>query len=104
MSEAAQADLVQRAARVFPGGVLGSHRSGPGLEFVVRGGRGAHLWDTNVCNQECLRRGVVKAVNKIYVSLAHSDADVAETLGVFDQALAVLAARTGAARDLELRA
>jgi glutamate-1-semialdehyde 2,1-aminomutase len=46
MSEAAQADLVQRAAHVFPGGVLGSHRSGPGLEFVVREGRGAHLWDT----------------------------------------------------------
>lgn len=41
------ADLVQRAARVFPGGVLGSHRSGPGLEFVVREGRGAYLWDTN---------------------------------------------------------
>jgi glutamate-1-semialdehyde 2,1-aminomutase len=39
-------DLVQRAARVFPGGVLGSHRNGPGLEFVVREGRGAHLWDT----------------------------------------------------------
>lgn len=41
------ADIVQRAARVFPGGVLGSHRNGPGLEFVVREGRGAHLWDTN---------------------------------------------------------
>lgn len=41
------ADLVQRAARVFPGGVLGSHRSGPGLEFVVREGHGAYLWDTN---------------------------------------------------------
>jgi glutamate-1-semialdehyde 2,1-aminomutase len=40
-------DLVQRAARVFPGGVLGSHRSGPGLEFVVREGRGAYLWDTD---------------------------------------------------------
>jgi glutamate-1-semialdehyde 2,1-aminomutase len=39
-------DLIQRAARVFPGGVLGSHRSGPGLEFVVREGRGAYLWDT----------------------------------------------------------
>ncbi len=39
-------DLVQRAARVFPGGVLGSHRSGPGLEFVVREARGAYLWDT----------------------------------------------------------
>ncbi|MGH7323964.1 MAG: aspartate aminotransferase family protein [Candidatus Rokuibacteriota bacterium] len=39
-------DIVQRAARVFPGGVLGSHRHGPGLEFVVREGRGAYLWDT----------------------------------------------------------
>ncbi len=40
------ADLVRRAAGVFPGGVLGSHRAGPGLEFVVREGRGAYLWDT----------------------------------------------------------
>src|SRR3989449_7071774 len=40
-----QTDLLQRAARVLPGGVLGSHRSGPGLEFVVREGRGAYLWD-----------------------------------------------------------
>jgi glutamate-1-semialdehyde 2,1-aminomutase len=39
-------DLVRRAAQVFPGGVLGSHRNGPGLEFVVREGRGAYLWDT----------------------------------------------------------
>jgi glutamate-1-semialdehyde 2,1-aminomutase len=45
-------------------------------------------------NEECLRRGVVKAVNKIYVSLAHSDADVDELLGVFDAALAAVAART----------
>ena len=42
-------------------------------------------------NAELLRRGVVKAVNKIYVSLAHSDADVNETLGIFDEALAALA-------------
>jgi len=47
-----------------------------------------------IFNEECLRRGVVKAVNKIYVSLAHTDADVEETLGVFDQALAAVAART----------
>jgi glutamate-1-semialdehyde 2,1-aminomutase len=46
-------------------------------------------------NQELVRRGVVKAANKIYVSLAHSDADVDETLAIFDQALAALAA-TGA--------
>jgi len=42
-----QKDLLERAARVLPGGVLGSHRSGPGLEFVVREGRGAYLWDMN---------------------------------------------------------
>ncbi|HEU5194232.1 MAG TPA: aminotransferase class III-fold pyridoxal phosphate-dependent enzyme [Methylomirabilota bacterium] len=45
-------------------------------------------------NEECLRRGVVKAVNKIYVSLAHSDADVDETIAIFDAALAAVAART----------
>src|SRR5215510_10668433 len=39
-------DLVRRAHRVLPGGVLGSHRNGEGLEFVVREGRGAYLWDT----------------------------------------------------------
>src|SRR5258708_33694276 len=41
-------------------------------------------------NQALLRRGAVKAVNKIYVSLAHSDADVDETLGIFDEVLACL--------------
>jgi glutamate-1-semialdehyde 2,1-aminomutase len=45
-------------------------------------------------NEECLRRGVVKAVNKIYVSLAHTPADVDETLGIFDAALAAVATRT----------
>src|SRR6267142_2008663 len=40
-----QEDLLRRAAAVLPGGVLGSHRSGPGLEFVVREGRGAYLFD-----------------------------------------------------------
>ena len=45
-------------------------------------------------NEECLRRGVVKAVNKIYVSLAHTDADIDETLGVFDEALAAVKRRT----------
>ena len=45
-------------------------------------------------NEECLKRGVIKAVNKIYVSLAHTDADIDETLSVFDAALAAVAART----------
>src|SRR2546421_1793006 len=40
-----QSDLLERAARVLPGGILGSHRSGPGLEFVVREGRGGYLFD-----------------------------------------------------------
>jgi len=42
-----QADLLKRAAHVLPGGVLGNHRSGAGLEFVVKEGRGAYLWDMN---------------------------------------------------------
>ena len=42
-----QGDLVRRAQRVFPGGVLGSHRSGERLELVVREARGAHLWDVS---------------------------------------------------------
>ena len=45
-------------------------------------------------NEELVRRGAVKAVNKIYVSLAHSEADVEETLTIFDHALAAVAART----------
>jgi glutamate-1-semialdehyde 2,1-aminomutase len=45
-------------------------------------------------NEECLRLGVVKAVNKIYVSLAHSEQDIQETLAVFDAALAAVATRT----------
>jgi glutamate-1-semialdehyde 2,1-aminomutase len=45
-------------------------------------------------NEACLRRGVVKAANKVYVSLALSDADVDETLEVFDGALAEVAAGT----------
>jgi glutamate-1-semialdehyde 2,1-aminomutase len=39
-------EVVERARRVLPGGILGSHRNPPGLEFVVREGRGAYLWDT----------------------------------------------------------
>jgi len=43
-------------------------------------------------NRELLQRGVVKAVNKVYVSLAHTDRDVDDTLEIFDQALAAIAA------------
>jgi glutamate-1-semialdehyde 2,1-aminomutase len=42
-------------------------------------------------NTECLRRGVLKGGQKLYVSLAHTEADVARTLDVFGQALAVVA-------------
>src|SRR2546425_7284940 len=46
MTTSDEGDFVRRAHRVLPGGVLGSHRSGDGLEFVVKEGRGAYLWDT----------------------------------------------------------
>ena len=42
-------------------------------------------------NQELVARGMVKAVNKIYVSLAHSDQDVDQTLEIFAQALTAIA-------------
>ena len=45
-----------------------------------------------ILKAELVRRKVVKAVNKIYVSLAHTDKDVDETIEIFDQALAVIAA------------
>jgi glutamate-1-semialdehyde 2,1-aminomutase len=49
-------------------------------------------------NEECVRRGLVKAVNKVYVSLAHTDADVDEALAIFDAALGAVAERTGGRR------
>ena len=36
-----------------------------------------------IFNEECLRRGVVKGAQKIYVSLAHTDTDIDRTLEVF---------------------
>jgi glutamate-1-semialdehyde 2,1-aminomutase len=41
-------------------------------------------------NVECLRRGVLKGGQKLYLSLAHTDEDVARTLEVFAGALAAL--------------
>jgi glutamate-1-semialdehyde 2,1-aminomutase len=38
-------------------------------------------------NAECLRRGVVKGREKLYVSLAHTEEDVARTLEIFEAAL-----------------
>ena len=38
-------------------------------------------------NEACLRRGVLKGASKIYVSCAHTDADVERTLDVFKTAL-----------------
>ena len=38
-------------------------------------------------NEACLRRGVLKGGSKIYVSCAHTDADVDRTLAVFKEAL-----------------
>src|SRR6184192_3957987 len=42
-----QKSLLERAGRIFPGGVLGGHRSAPGLEFVVKDARGPYLWDAD---------------------------------------------------------
>ena len=41
-------------------------------------------------NAECLKRGVLKGSQKIYMSLAHTEDDVARTLAVFKAALAAL--------------
>ena len=41
-------------------------------------------------NAECLRRGVCKGREKLYMSLAHSDEDIAKTLEAFEGALAAL--------------
>ena len=49
-------------------------------------------------NAECLRRGVVKGVSKVYVTLAHSDDDVTRTLTVFAEAVDVIARSAPAAR------
>jgi glutamate-1-semialdehyde 2,1-aminomutase len=38
-------------------------------------------------NEACLRRGVLKGTTKIYVSCAHSEADVDRALAVFENAL-----------------
>src|SRR2546428_817573 len=57
---------------------------------------GAHL---GTFNAECLRRGVVKGTSKIYVTLAHSDADVARTLAVFAEAIEAVSRSEGAARS-----
>jgi glutamate-1-semialdehyde 2,1-aminomutase len=51
-----------------------------------------------IFNEACVRRGLVKAVNKIYVSLAHTDADVEEAITVFDEALGEVVERTAGAR------
>jgi glutamate-1-semialdehyde 2,1-aminomutase len=45
-----------------------------------------------IFNEECLRRGVLKGTQKIYVSLAHTDEDIDTTLEVFEAALAKVAA------------
>ena len=42
-------------------------------------------------NQVCLQRGVLKGGSKIYVSVAHDEADVERTLEVFKQALEAVA-------------
>ena len=44
-------------------------------------------------NEVCLRNGVLKGGNKLYVSIVHNEADVDRTLAVFKQALEAVARR-----------
>ncbi len=46
-------------------------------------------------NAECLKRGLLKGKEKVYMSLAHTEADVARALEVFEAALATLPRRRG---------
>ena len=38
-------------------------------------------------NALCMEEGIIKGDNKIYVSLAHTDADVTEALAIFERVL-----------------
>ena len=49
-------------------------------------------------NAECLQRGIVKGREKLYVSLAHTEPDVARTLETFEAALGALPRRAPVAR------
>jgi len=49
-------------------------------------------------NAECLQRGIVKGREKLYVSLAHTEQDVARTLETFEAALGALPRSAPAAR------
>ena len=42
-------------------------------------------------NEECLRHGVLKGTNKIYVSVAHTEEDVERTLKIFERGIAAAA-------------
>ncbi len=57
-----------------------------------RGTLGADMAKAAKFNRELLVRGVFKGDSKFYVSLAHSDEDVAKTLDAFDGAAAAIAA------------
>jgi glutamate-1-semialdehyde 2,1-aminomutase len=45
------------------------------------------LGKLRVFNETCLRRGLLKGGTKIYVSCAHTEADVERSLGIFKTAL-----------------
>jgi len=67
---------------VFKGGDISDYR----------GTIGADAAKLAKFNAELLARGILKGDNKFYVSLAHTDEDVAKTLDAFDGALAAVAA------------
>jgi glutamate-1-semialdehyde 2,1-aminomutase len=87
------ADLLAKSR--MPATVLGD---GPLFDVVFADGpihdyRGMLRGDAGLLkrfNQLCLERGLVKGDNKIYVSLAHTDRDIAEALAIAADAIAAL--------------
>jgi hypothetical protein len=73
-----QAHLLDTAKRVLPGGILGGYDPPADLAF---------------------ERGITRAAQKFYVSLVHGPAEVERTLEAIAGALAVVADRTGTARE-----
>jgi 4-aminobutyrate aminotransferase-like enzyme len=84
-------DLLTTARRVLPGGALGTFLPPPDLEFVVARGQGSRVYDADGRGYlDYVLASYINLAAKGYMSLAHNDADLAETLGIFDESLEAL--------------
>jgi len=112
MSQEHQDDLVETAQRYLPGGSTWMWTLPRDLTYVVDRAEGSHVMDTidptvritadhdlrgadgkkaTRLGHELIRRGVfVIPGAKMYISLAHTDADIERTLELFDDALTAL--------------